>query len=83
MIEKRYYNVATLRDAVAVYEREYGITSAAFFEAHRVDADTVQGIPRFQRSVWAGLWQELHEIGHSEPDRDTLATHVRHSFQMV
>jgi len=66
MIEKRYYNAATLQKAVADYEREYGLTSAEFFEAHTTDAATLKGIPGFQRSVWAGFLQELREF--EDPD---------------
>lgn len=62
MIEKRHYTAATLEDALSRYETEYGMTSTEFFEAHRTDASALGGIPGFQRSVWASLWQELQEF---------------------
>lgn len=61
-MEKRYYNANTLRETVKVYEREYGMSSAVFYEAHQADDLTVQGIPQHQRSLWASLWREYDEL---------------------
>lgn len=61
-MEKRYYNANTLRETVKVYEREYGMSSAVFYEAHQEDALVVQSIPRHQRSLWASLWREHEEL---------------------
>lgn len=82
MIEKRYYNATTLKDAVAIYEREYGMSSADFYEAHQASTKQVlAGIPGFQRSVWAGLWQELRAFDERDPDGGRLADHLCRGLQ--
>lgn len=81
MINKRYYTAATLEDALSRYETEYGMTSAEFIEAHRIDDDAVSAIPGFQRSVWSSLWQELQVF-----DARTGASFVAdefHSFRLA
>lgn len=82
MIEKRYYNATTLQDALARYESAYGMTSAEFFEAHRTDAEALTPIPGFERSVWAGLWQELQ--GFDAPScAANVAGDELHTFQLA
>ena len=61
-MEKRYYNANTLRETVKVYESEYGMSSAHFYEAHQADDLAIQGIPQHQRSLWASLWREHEEL---------------------
>jgi hypothetical protein len=82
MIEKRYYNATTLREALAQYENEYGMSSAEFFEAHRADAEIVAPIPGFQRSVWAGLWQERDAFDALSSAR-SLTGDAHHTFQLA
>jgi hypothetical protein len=83
MIEKRYYTASTLKTAVAVYEREYDMTSVEFFEAHTTDATTLRGIPGFQRSVWAGLLQELRQFDGPDCATSAFAADEDHSFRLA
>jgi hypothetical protein len=83
MIEKRYYTAATLEDALSRYETEYGMTSAEFFQAHRTDADRLEGIPGFERSVWASLWQELLEFDAPDGAASFAAADESHTFRLA
>lgn len=76
MIEKRYYNSATLERTLAVYERHYGMSSEDFYEAHLADAPEVKAIPRHQRSSWASFVRELREL-----DGGDLPGHVSRELE--
>lgn len=78
MIEKRYYNSKSVRDALEVYERHYKLSSAEFYEAHQVDGPSVREIPLHQRGIWAGLWRELQDL-----DEPSLAGHVCRSLELA
>jgi hypothetical protein len=58
-MERRYYDSESLSRALELYEREFHMSSAEFFEAHCLDGETIAHVPHFHRNVWAGLYRDV------------------------
>ena len=61
-MEKRYMTVPDVERSLLAYERRFGLSSAAFYEAHYSDEDRVAHIPRRHRSRWASLYRTLERM---------------------
>jgi flagellar biosynthesis regulator FlaF len=56
-MEKRYYDAGSLDRAVRELEREYDMTSEAFYEAYAAGAEL--DIPHFNQHVWASFHEDI------------------------
>lgn len=69
LVEKRYYNAASIERVMHSFERGYGLSSAAFYNGHVASDDTVSHVPGHHRQVWAGFyrtWLRLTGGGFAE-----------------
>lgn len=64
-MEKRYYNAESLDRAIREFEREYGMTTAAFYESY--SAGNVLDIPCFAQHVWASFYEDVLRMSKDRP----------------
>lgn len=63
-LKRRYYTADTLERATQSYERLYGMSSEAFYEAYR-DGENMM-VPGFERHVWASLVEDIRRMRAAE-----------------
>lgn len=65
-MKRRYYTKESLREALAVYERHYGLTCDEFLAHYR--SDDLPEIPRSIAASWAGICEEYEKLASTEAD---------------
>jgi hypothetical protein len=65
---KRYtYDAESLRQAMAAFERAYGIDSDDFYVRHTEGGELPAELPRFDRHVWASFVEDVRRLEGSTP----------------
>jgi hypothetical protein len=64
-VEKASYNAASLERVLLVLERHYGMSSAEFYAAHEA-GESLEGIPEFDRHVWASFYRDVRRLRREE-----------------
>lgn len=68
MDQERYiYDAASLRLALAEFERAYGLTSEEFHELYKSGRDLPAELPRFERHVWASFVDDVRRLEGATP----------------
>jgi sigma54-dependent transcription regulator len=70
LMERRIYTTESLRRTVHRFEMDYGLTSAAFYEAYERADGSISAIPGFNQRLWASAYRELRE-DEGAPSADT------------
>jgi hypothetical protein len=68
MEDERYtYDAESLRQAMAAFERAYGLDSDAFYALHVSGGELPPELPRFDRHVWASFVEDVRRLEGSTP----------------
>lgn len=62
IMEKRYYNAASLEQSLKAFEGRFAMDSETFIRAHEIDAESVRPIPRFVRHTWASFYLDWERL---------------------
>jgi hypothetical protein len=62
VMEKNYYNAASLERVLLFFERRYGLSSDEFFEKHLADEPPVERVPGFHRHAWASFYRDFRRL---------------------
>ena len=65
-MERLHYTTDSLRAALSEFERDYGMTSAAFYSAYL--AKEPLEISGYHRVVWSGLYEEYLRLTGASHD---------------
>jgi hypothetical protein len=57
-MERTFYDASSLEHVLGGFEERYGLTSAAFYEAHLADAP-LEHISGFHRHTWASFYRNV------------------------
>ena len=66
LMEKHYYDAASLERVLLAFERRYELPSDEFFARHREDR-SLEFVPGFHRHLWASIYRDFRRLsgGHS------------------
>lgn len=68
MADERYiYDADSLRSGLAEFERSYGLSSDEFYRRYTSGRDLPDGLPRFDRHVWASFVEDVRRLDGSTP----------------
>ncbi len=78
-MDRRHYTAESLDRALKELEREYGMTTAVFYE--RYCAGERLDIPHFNQHVWASLHEDVQRMtnGNGVP-REPVMARVNHAL---
>jgi flagellar biosynthesis regulator FlaF len=60
-MEKQAYSAQSLDRAVQELEREYGLTTEAFYAAYSA-GEGLEGMPHFTQHVWASFYEDIRRM---------------------
>lgn len=67
-MERKYYDADSLGNGLRELERTFGLSSAEFIRRHIADDETLD-VPRFERHVWASLYEDVQRLAGPVMDR--------------
>jgi hypothetical protein len=79
MIERRYYDEASLRGSLDAFEERFGMDSRTFFAAYAAnDDEQMAAISRWRRHSWASYYREWCRLSGED-----LTAHVRRELELA
>jgi hypothetical protein len=82
-LRRTTYNTASLEHTLGVLEERYGMSSDEFYEAHVGEGERVEGIPRFDRHVWASFYREARNGHGRRASNGRGRVHTRRSLELA